>query len=773
MNLRDRLIQRLRRPDYVPEPATVLAGKLGVARRERRKLEQELRALETEGVIVRVKSDRYCIPSDADLLTGRLTFRQSGSALLIPENAPGGPEREPVEIAAEDTGVGLHGDRVVVRLSDEVKRKAPRRGAPRGVATRDTGRVIRILERARETITGNLQRSKLFHYVVPDDPRLIHDIYVPDPAVGTLEPRPAVGDKVIVKLHEWTQRHVNPEGEIVEVLGRTHEPHAELKAILHKHRLEPEFPESVLREVAGVPEEVRPADCRHRLDLRAIPTLTIDPDDAKDFDDALSLEQLADGARRVGIHIADVSSYVRPGGALDNEAQRRGNSTYLVGVVIPMLPHRLSSGVCSLKEGVDRLTKSVSLTFDRNGRIRETTFANTVIRSAKRLTYKQARALLKEDDPAAIRALPSPPAHQTGFAGRPLSDLSAREIAGLRDLVRSLWSLAARMRQERLRNGSLDLDMPETKIFVDEKGYADRLEKIVNDESHQLIEEFMLAANEAVAKALREARLPALYRVHDKPDDDRLAELREFLATFQIECGDLTNRRELVRLLARLKDHPQGHLLRTQVLRSLKKACYKGSPDGHFGLNKRDYLHFTSPIRRYADLVVHRVFVHYLARHHGQPLLPGAKADYSQGRIHSLGEHLSLTEVTSNEAERESVKVKLLEFFERELVKKNRTRFAAVITETRNHGMFIELTESMAFGLVHVSSLEDDLYQLDADGTALVGRRTKRRFESGQTITVVVSRVDRFKRQIDFHLAAESAPDGRTPRPRRHGGRRR
>lgn len=764
MNLRDRLLQRLRRPDYVPEPLPVLAAKLGVARRERRRLDSELHQLVAEGVVVRVKKDRYCLPADADLVTGRINFRQSGSAFLLAEAKPGEDEREPIEVAAEDTGVAMHGDRVVVRLSDKVARRPHRPPYTDRNETRASGRVIRILERARTTITGNLQRTRLFFLVAPDDPRLVHDIYVPDPAKGTLRPPPAVGDKVVVRLQEWTQRHVNPEGEIIEVLGRTHEPAAELRAILHKYRLEPEFPDAVVRDAAGVPEEVSAADRRHRLDVRAVPTLTIDPDDAKDFDDALSLEELPDGELRIGIHIADVPAYVRPGSALDQEAQKRGNSTYLVGTVIPMLPHALSNGVCSLKEGVDRLTKSVFLTFARTGRLRETTFANTVIRSAKRLTYKQAFALLKEDNPQRVRALPPPPSYQTGFAGRPLGDLSNKEISRLRDMVRQLWSIASRLRRERMRRGSLDLDMPETKIYVDEKGYADRLEKVVHDESHQLIEEFMLAANEAVAKALREASLPCLYRVHDKPDEDRLQELREFLGTFGVECGDLTHREELVKLLEKLREHPQGHLLRTQVLRSMKKACYRGTPDGHYGLNKRDYTHFTSPIRRYSDLVVHRVFAHYLARHHGQPLLPGAKVDYSSAKIASLGEHLSLSETNSMEAERESVKVKLLEFFEREAAKKKKNRFGAIITETRNHGMFVELTESLAFGLVHISTLEDDLYFLTEDGTALVGRRTRRRYEVGQKIEVVVSRVDRFKRQVDFRIVA-GEPVAARPRP--------
>ena len=757
MNLRELILQHFRRHDYVPETVSVLAAKIGLPRRDRRKLMHELRLLESQGTIVRVKKDRYCLPADADLVTGRIIFRQSGSALLIAEVPPGQPEREPIEIDAEDTGVAMHNDRVVVQISSHVFRRMVRTPFRDGPDRRQTGRVIRILERARTTVSGNLQRGRVSFIVEPDDPRLVRDILVPDPATSPIKPVPAPGDKVLVRLHEWTQRHVNPEGEIIEVLGRTHEPQAELKAILHKFQLQPEFPENVLREVEGIAKEVGPHERRGRLDARNIPTITIDPDDAKDFDDALSLEELPGGELRVGIHIADVPAYVRPGTALDAEAQRRGNSTYLVGVVVPMLPHALSNGVCSLKEGVDRLTKSVFLTFTRVGKLRETTCANTVIRSMKRLTYKQAFVLLKEDNPKAIRDLPPPPAHQTGFAGQPLADLSNKEIAQIRDIVRTLWSIASRMRRERMRHGSLDLDMPETKIYVDAQGYAERLEKVEHDESHQLIEEFMLAANEAVARLLREAGLPALYRVHDKPDEDRLLELHEFLATFGVRTGDLTNRTELNRLLDTLRDHPQGHLLRTQVLRSLKKACYRGSPDGHFGLFKRDYLHFTSPIRRYADLVVHRVFVHYLARFHGQPLVPGAKVDYSAAKIASLGEHVSMTETNSAEAERESVKVKMLEFFEREAKRKKKTRFESVITETRNHGMFIELTESMAFGLVHMSSLDDDLYYVSDDGTALVGRRTKNRFTVGDKIEVVVSRVDRFKRQIDFKIVGRAA----------------
>jgi len=747
LKLKERLIALLGKPDYVPMTRSELAAKLNLHRSETRKLDFELRNLQSAGTVISIKNGRFCLPADADLVTGTIQFRQSGSAFLRPD--PGESKIAGVQISAEDTTTAMHGDHVVVRLTGDA---APRRQAGPG-AGEPSGRVIRILERGRETLTGTLESSRQFFFVVPDDPRFVQDIYVPDPSRSKLVPAPKTGDKVVVKVAEWLSRRVNPEGEISEVLGRTFEPRAELAAIYHKYRLETRFPEAVEAEVAGLADVVSPKDIVHRLDLRAVPTITIDPDDAKDFDDALSLEELPSGDWRIGVHIADVGTYVRMGTALDAEAQKRGNSTYLVGTVVPMLPFKLSNGLCSLKEGEDRLVKSVLFTFSRGGKIKHTEQANAVINSLKRLTYKQAYALLKQDDLAQIRRLPVPPAHQTGATGRPLRDLSAAELRKLQDMVRTFWSVASKLRADRMRTGSLDLDMPETKIFVDAEGYADRLELIVNDESHQLIEEFMLLANEHVASLTRKAQLPSLYRVHDDPDEEKLQDFRQVAATHGIQAGDLTQRSEMSKLLAKIRTHPQGHILRVQLLRSLKRACYRASPDGHYGLNKRDYTHFTSPIRRYADLVVHRVFEYLLMKHEGAKSSRGSPRVPKPERMSSMAAHISITEANSTEAERESVKIKLLEFFERETKKRKKTEFQAVILEIRNHGMFVELEESQAFGLIHNSTLRDDMYYPTAGGTALVGRRTKRKFTLGQKIPVCVERVDRFKRQIDFRIA--------------------
>ncbi len=759
-NLEERLLELLRRKDYTPLRFEDLAAALQLDRRGEKKLRPLLHHLLNKGFIAKVKQDRFVIPRDADLQSGKVKFRQSGVALFFPEGPDGAPPEAPWHIPAEDTGTAMHGDRVLVR---ENKRPRQWRGPAKPGQAEKIGRVIKVLERANETLSGTLQRDHQFWNVTPDDPRIVRTVLVADPAQSGVFPPPKPGDKVLVRLAEWTQRHLNPTGEIIENLGRTHTPGAEFKAILHKFHLQPEFPEPVQREAAAIPPEVRPRDYAGREDIRDIFTITIDPDDAKDFDDALSLEHLPGGDVRVGIHIADVSAYVRPGTALDKEARGRGNSTYLVGCVIPMLPHALSNGLCSLVEAQDRLTKSVFVTFGAQGKIRATRYANTVIRSRKRLTYRQAYALLKEDDLNVLRALPLPPAHATGSTGRALSSLTDAELVELREAVRTIWGIAEPLRRARMQKGSLDFDFPEVKIFTDADGYADRLELITNDESHQLIEEFMLLANEVVARALHDEGLPFLSRVHDQPDPERLSELRDLLATYGVQAGDLTQRQEVVRLLEKIRRHPQGHALKTQFLRSLKQACYRASVDGHYGLFKKFYTHFTSPIRRYSDLVVHRIFDGYLAKT-GNPTAGSSPVRYTQAELDALARHLSLTEQNSTEAERETVKLKLLEFFEREAQRTPRQTFPAIITDIRNHGFFIELRESMAYGFVPLSSLQDDLYFMAGDGRELIGRRTKRKFTLGQEVPVEVYRVDRFKRQIDFRIAGTSgaapAPDG-------------
>ncbi len=699
--IQQQILALLARKDYRPLDKSGLAKTLGRKSGVRMGLNQALRELERAGEIARIRKDRYVLPAEADLVAGKLSIHQAGYGFLTPEK-PGEPD---IFIAAENTGTAMHGDRVVARISQD---------APYGrIRGRREGRVIRILERAHDTIVGTLQHSRNFYYVVPDDPRLGHDVYVsPRQAVAT------VGDKVVVRLEAWESRHVNPEGEIIEVLGPASAPGVDLLSIIRKYHLPTEFPRDVLEQADRISEKIDARQLEGREDLREEFTVTIDPDDARDFDDAIHVEKIENGGWRLGVHIADVAAYVDPECALDREARRRGNSVYLPDRVIPMLPERLSNGVCSLNPGVDRLTHSVFIHFDRNGTAKRARFARSVIRSADRLTYKQAYAILK-----------SPPRDR------------------LSERLHAAWELAQLLRQKRFGHGSLDLDFPEVKVWLDEAGKPVRLERVENDESHQLIEEFMLAANEAVARELKNRAIPTIYRIHEDPDPEKLAEYREFVLSFGYKVGDLTHRAEVQRLLASIRGKPEEQALKIGLLKSLKRARYFPQPLGHYGLAKANYLHFTSPIRRYADLVVHRA----LAQHDGKYR---SRTDMSQ--VASIAEHVSTTERTAADAEIESVRMKKLEFFQRQLDERNPQIFRAAIVDVRNYGLAVELPDVLITGLVHVSSLSDDFYLFESSRRQLIGRRSRKRFSIGDEVRVFVVRVDAFKRQVDFAIASDA-----------------
>src|SRR5947207_2153706 len=705
--IREKLLALVRAPDYRPRDRDEIARALGLQGRDRVEVRKTLHELEHAGEIVRIRKNRYVLPPEADLVTGKLSIHQAGYGFLVPEKA-GEPD---IFIAAENTGTAMNGDRVVARISRDLPQ---RRAKDR---QRSEGRVIRILERARDTIVGTLQHSRNFYYVVPDDPRLVHNVYVQVPPREKLPKAPTRGDKVVVRLEDWQSRHVNPEGEIIEVLGAATAPGIDMLSIIRKYDLPTEFPKSVVDEANRIPKSVEQRMINGREDLRGKFIVTIDPDDARDFDDAIDVERIPGGGWRLGVHIADVSAYVKPGSALDREAYKRGNSVYLPDRVIPMLPERLSNGVCSLNPDVNRLTHSVFLEFTRDGRTKTARFARTVIRSARRLTYREAYAILK-----------APPTDQLG------------------ERLHVAWELAALLRKSRFREGSLDLDFPEVKVRLDAEGKPVRLERIENDESHQLVEEFMLAANEAVARELKNRMIPTVYRVHEDPDPQRLAEYRELILSFGYKVGDVTNRKELQRLLASLAGKAEEQALKVGLLKSLKRARYAAQALGHYGLAKSNYAHFTSPIRRYADLVVHRGL---------------AERDQSRrtrtdmGQIAAAAEHISDTERVAADAEMDGVKMKKLEFFQRQLDARDPQVFAATVLEVKNFGLVVELPDVLLTGLVHVSSLTDDFYAFDPAQRRLIGRQSRRRFSVGDQLRVFVARVDVFKRQVDFAIVDE------------------
>ena len=723
--IREQVLALLARKDYRPLNKIDIGRELDLIASERVALRKILRELERAGEIARIRKNRYVLPAEADLMAGKLSIHPAGYGFLLPEKS-GEPD---VFIAAENIGTAMHGDRVVARVLRDTPSER--------IKGRREGRVIRILERAHDTIVGTLQRSRNFYYVVPDDPRFVHDIYVrpePDQQPGTSA---NVGDKVVVRLDAWESRHINPEGEIIEVLGPASMPGIDMLSIIRKYHLPSEFPKDVLDQAGRISEQVEAQQLEGREDLREEFIVTIDPDDARDFDDAIQVEKTTSGWR-LGVHIADVAAYVEPGTALDREARMRGNSVYLPDRVIPMLPERLSNGVCSLNPGVDRLTHSVFVQFDKHGEVKGTRFARSVIRSAHRLTYKQAYGILT-----------APPRDRLG------------------EQLHVAWELAALLRRKRFQHGSLDLDFPEVKVWLDKEGHPVSLERVDNDESHQLIEEFMLVANEAVARELKKRGIPTIYRVHENPDPEKLAEYREFVLSFSYRVGDLTHRAELQRLLASIRGKPEEQALKVALLKSLKRARYSAQPLGHYGLAKANYLHFTSPIRRYADLVVHRTLAGDGApRRRGDATRRPYRAD--MGEIASIAEHISATERNAADAEIDAAQMKKLEFFQRQLDQHDPQIFRAAIIDVRNYGLMVELPDALITGLIHVSALTDDFYSFEPARRQLIGRRSRKRFSVGDQLSVFVARVDTFKRQVDFAIAGPS----KVPKKQRPGKRR-
>ena len=702
MDNQNQILKLLQRSDYAPANVPELLRLLGWSRNRQQELQHELHEMDVAGRIARIKGNRYILPQEADLIPGRIRINRAGKGFLLPDD----PAIKEITIPENATLTALHEDHVLVR-----------RDRP---ASKNTGTVIRVLKRHRTKIVGTLQKSSRFLYVTPDDPRMPHDVYVPEPRdVG----RPAhIGDKVVVELHEWDSRNANPEGEVIEVLGAPDEEGVDMLSVLRQYDLPLHFPKNVLAEARAIGSVVTPPELHGREDCRGHQVVTIDPDDAKDFDDAICLQRLSAEQWKLWVHIADVSHYVKPGTGLDEEAGKRGNSTYLVDRVIPMLPEALSNELCSLKPNVDRLTKCVEFLISRDGQVLATKFYPAVIHSQRRFAYREVLEILQR-----------PPA------------------GAIEQMLHEANELAQRIRRLRFKAGSLELDFPESKIRLDEHGHITRIERVENDISHQLIEEFMLLANEAVATRLMDLNLKAIYRVHEEPDERRLREYREEVLSHHVPCGNLSKPHEAQKLLQKLGTLPIGQALKIGFLKSLMRARYDVNPLGHYGLAKKKYTHFTSPIRRYADLVVHRALFH--AAHNP------AKS------LKEMAEHISGTERNSGDAERDSKDVKLFAFLKAQLASGQPLHYPALVTDLRNFGFFVDVTGLAMSGLVPLSTMEDDFYIYDEQRNQLIGRRTRRVIRLGDKLEVQVAKVDTAKKQVDFRLAMKSGTGGTQKAP--------
>ncbi|MBN1556748.1 MAG: VacB/RNase II family 3'-5' exoribonuclease, partial [Lentisphaerae bacterium] len=572
------------------------------------------------------------------------------------------------------------------------------------------GRVVRLLERVAHDIVGTLKSTGRFLYVVPLHPVYRQDFYVPDQAGAALD------DRVVVRFTGWENRHVNPEGEIVEVLGPADEPTVDTISIIRHHGFRTEFPARALREAETASRRLDAAG--DRLDLRKRFILTIDPARARDFDDALSLETDADGNRVLGVHIADVSHFVQAGGALDGEARERGTSVYLPDRVIPMLPEQLSNYLCSLRPDADRLAVSAFLTVDGRGRVLKRAFARSVIRSRWRLTYEEAMEILD--------------------AGRK----SAGGEGAL--LLHELSRLAQQWRRQRFARHALDLDMPECEIRIGKDGMVSDIRLASNDRSHQLVEECMVAANEAVARELSGRGIPGMYRIHEPPTEKRIQELIETLKNMGYQPGDLRQPRNLARFLKSIADDPVAHYIRVCVLKSMNRAVYSATPVGHYGLAKKFYLHFTSPIRRYPDLLVHRQLTAALVG--GQAAVPYDKPSLAAASI-----HCSDTEQNADTAERSLIEIKLFRYLERQLRERRPETYEAVVVNVMNFGMFVEVLDLRVQGLVHISAISDRFVTFQPRTHALKAGKTV--YRVGARVKVMIAAVDFDKRRLDFALA--------------------
>ena len=685
---------------YVPMKIKELAIVLGVKKDQRPQLEQILNELMTEGRIVCSKRGKFS-KSEEKKITGTFQAHPKGFGFVSVEG-----EKEDIFIPESETNGAMHMDTVEISVSPAV------------TGRRKEGKVLHVLERGMKQVVCSYQLNKNFGFAVPDNPKFGSDIFIPlERSKGAVN-----GHKVVVEITQYGKKGKNPEGKVVEILGHINDPGVDILSIVRAYGLPVEFDPKVMTQVEHVAKPVSEADMAGRMDLRDWQMVTIDGEDAKDLDDAVSLTMDHENYI-LGVHIADVSNYVQEHSALDTEALKRGTSVYLVDRVIPMLPHALSNGICSLTQGEERLALSCIMTVNPKGEIIDHTITESVICVDRRMTYTNVKKILADHDPEVMA-----------------------EYEPLVPMFEKMTELAAILRKKRMKRGSIDFDFPETKVILDKNGNPVDIRPYDRNVATKLIEDFMLAANETVAAEYYWRELPFVYRTHEQPDAEKIQKLSTFINNFgySLHIGsDEVHPKELQKLLEKIDGTSEEPLISRLTLRSMKQARYTVENTGHFGLAADCYCHFTSPIRRYPDLQIHRIIKDSLRGRLGEKRI----GHYTQ-ILPEVAKHASEMERRADEAERETIKLKKVQYMENHIGE----TFAGVISGVAEYGFFVEL-ENTVEGLVRVTSLTDDFYQYYEETYELVGEATNRRFKLGQQVRVTVDNCDRIMRTIDFTLA--------------------
>lgn len=684
-------------PTYVPMKLKELAMLLNVPRQQRDELKEVMDELVAEGKVGISKRGKYGKPENFALV-GIFSGNAKGFGFVTIEG-----QEQDIYIPADKTGDALHGDKVQIVAS------AARAGK------RPEGAVVRVLERANETLVGYFQKNKNFGFVIPDNQKISTDIFIPQGKdMGAVN-----GHKVVVRITDYGGERRNPEGEVIEIIGHVNDPGTDILSIVKAYGIPEEYPDAVMAQVARIPDEVLAADMAGRKDLRSWQTVTIDGEDAKDLDDAVTITREAYGYK-LGVHIADVTNYVTEGSPLDQEALNRGTSVYLADRVIPMLPHKLSNGICSLNAGTDRLALSCIMEIDDQGRVIGHEIAETVIRVDRRMSYTAVNAIITEHDEAVMA-----------------------EYADFVEMFELMKELADILREKRRQRGSIDFDFPESKIILDERGRAVDIKPYDRNAATKIIEDFMLMANETIAEDYFWQDIPFVYRTHDNPDPEKMKRLGVFINNFgytiRTQNGEV-HPKELQKLLKKIEGTEEEALISRLTLRSMKQAKYMPVCTGHFGLAAKYYTHFTSPIRRYPDLQIHRIIKENL---HGG--LSQKRITHYDKILTGVTVQCSANERRAEEAERETVKLKKCEYMSKHIGEV----FEGVISGVTNWGFYVELPNTVE-GLVHVNELHGDYFIFDEERMELRGELKGKIYKLGQKIAVAVAGTDRLTRTIDF-----------------------